>query len=178
MNACVTSSRQGDASPPRAVVVRVDAARYNATVRPASVGDPAMPPEPPAIRRLVIGCVIAVAMGLLATAWGVFSPKVLDHYSDSPDSVGITQWAERATGGDMLRWLAGRWILLASLRPLNRYLAISARRDSSSPSNSWVPWSQLSRLASVQRPRPLSRRPEAFCKSPRSRATRPSSCKL
>ncbi len=84
-----------------------------------------MPPEPLAIRRVIIGSAIAAAIGLLATAWGVFSPKVLAHYADSPDSVGITEWAEQATGDDMLRWLAGRWIQTDSppyYRPLASYL--------------------------------------------------------
>ena len=53
-----------------------------------------MPPEPLSIRRLLIGSAIAGVIGLAATARGVFSPAVLDHYVDSPDSVRITEWAE------------------------------------------------------------------------------------
>ncbi len=84
-----------------------------------------MPPDPLYIRRLVIGSVLAAVIGLLATAWGVFNPAVLEHYSDSPDSVRITEWAERATGDDMVRWLTGRWIHTDSppyYRPLSSYL--------------------------------------------------------
>ncbi|NLO08216.1 MAG: hypothetical protein GX131_20515 [candidate division WS1 bacterium] len=75
-------------------------------------------------RAIIIGAAIAVAIALAATAWPVFSPKVLEHYSDSPDSVGITQWAERATTDDMLRWWSGTWIQADSYyyRPLSSHL--------------------------------------------------------
>lgn len=75
-------------------------------------------------RQVVIGMAIAAALGLIATFWGVFSPQVLEHYSDSPDSVNIAQWAERATPQTMLGWWTGAWIQPSAryYRPLSSYL--------------------------------------------------------
>jgi len=64
-------------------------------------------------------------IGLAATAWGVFSPAVLEHYSDSPDSVGIAWWVKRAGPPEMLGWWTGRWIQEDSppyYRPLASFL--------------------------------------------------------
>lgn len=75
-------------------------------------------------RQIVIGMALAAALGLIATFWGVFSPRVLQHYSDSPDSVNIAQWAERATPQAMLGWWTGTWIQPSAryYRPLSSYL--------------------------------------------------------
>jgi len=75
-------------------------------------------------RAIILGACLAAAIGLGATAWGVFHPGVLKHYSDSPDSIGITQWAERADASDMVRWWTGTWIQADSYyyRPLASYL--------------------------------------------------------
>ncbi|MGI5818878.1 MAG: hypothetical protein ACOX9R_12365 [Armatimonadota bacterium] len=76
-------------------------------------------------RTFLIGACVAAVIGLGATAWGVFSPTVLEHYSASPDSVAITEWAERAERDEMVRWLHGQWIQACSppyYRPLSSYL--------------------------------------------------------
>lgn len=75
-------------------------------------------------RQLIVGMALAAGIGLLATCWGVFSPRVLQHYADSPDSIGIARWAEQATGDDMLRWWTGVWIQADSpyYRPLSSFL--------------------------------------------------------
>ncbi len=74
--------------------------------------------------RVIAGAVFAVAFALSITAVGVFHPAVLEHYSDSPDSVGITQWAERATADEVVRWWTGTWIQADSYyyRPLSSHL--------------------------------------------------------
>lgn len=74
--------------------------------------------------RIRVGAIFAITFSLAITAAGAFHPAVIEHYADSPDSVGITQWAERATGADMLRWWAGTWIQADSYyyRPLSSYL--------------------------------------------------------
>lgn len=72
-------------------------------------------------RWIVLGAVTSVLIGLAATAHGVFSPRVLAYYSNSPDSVDITRWAAQARLGDILRWWAGPWIQRTSpyYRPLS-----------------------------------------------------------
>ncbi|MGD9497046.1 MAG: hypothetical protein AB7Y46_12180 [Armatimonadota bacterium] len=76
------------------------------------------------VSHVLVGPALAAAIGLAATAWGVFSPAVLEFYADSPDSVGIARWAERATAQDMLRWWTGTWIQADSYyyRPLASFL--------------------------------------------------------
>ncbi len=75
-------------------------------------------------RSIIAGAILAAAIGLAATAYGVFSPAVLEHYSDSPDSVGIARWAEQAGPEDILRWWTGTWIQADSYyyRPLSSML--------------------------------------------------------
>lgn len=68
-----------------------------------------------------LGLVLAVVIGLGATAHGVFSPRIIAHYADSPDSVDITRWAERAGPHKLLDWFTGPWIQETSpyYRPLS-----------------------------------------------------------
>ncbi|NSW58495.1 MAG: hypothetical protein HPY44_20995 [Armatimonadetes bacterium] len=63
----------------------------------------------------------AVIIGLLATGHAAFSPAILAHYADSPDSVDITRWAEKATVADIPLWWSGSWIQRSSpyFRPLS-----------------------------------------------------------
>lgn len=72
------------------------------------------------LKCVVLGAALAAVIGLSATAYGVFSPSVLEHYADSPDSVGIARWAERTTLGDLLGCWVGPWIQRDSFyyRPL------------------------------------------------------------
>jgi len=67
------------------------------------------------------GLVLSVALGLAATAHGVFSPDVLQLYATSPDSVDITRWAEKATPETIPLWWQGPWIQQTSpyYRPLS-----------------------------------------------------------
>ncbi|MCX7598773.1 MAG: hypothetical protein N2512_07870 [Armatimonadetes bacterium] len=76
----------------------------------------------PELRRWeTAGALIAIAIGLAATAHGVFSPRILAFYAHSPDSVDITRWAEQASARDVLSWWAGPWIQRTSpyYRPLS-----------------------------------------------------------
>lgn len=68
-----------------------------------------------------LGAIAAVVIGLAATAHGVFSPRILAFYANSPDSVDITNWADRARLEDILGWWAGPWIQRTSpyYRPLS-----------------------------------------------------------
>lgn len=85
------------------------------------------PPEPAALdgapsrepRRVWFWT--AVIIGLLATGHAAFSPAMLAHYADSPDSVDITRWAEKATVADIPLWWSGSWIQRSSpyFRPLS-----------------------------------------------------------
>lgn len=77
--------------------------------------------RPTALSHHRAGLVLAVAIGLGATAHGVFSPRIIAHYADSPDSVDITRWAERAGPHKLLDWFTGPWIQESSpyYRPLS-----------------------------------------------------------
>jgi len=75
-------------------------------------------------RRIWAGAAICAMIGLATTAHPVFSPRVLAHYADSPDSVNIAESAEAATPRDLLRWWTGSWIQRGSTyyRPLSSIL--------------------------------------------------------
>lgn len=75
-------------------------------------------------RAVLVGAAMAVAIGLAATAHGVFSPEVLARYANSPDSVRIASWAQNATLADALSWWVGSWIQQDSpyYRPLSSWL--------------------------------------------------------
>lgn len=77
--------------------------------------------QPNQLRWVLAGAIICVVIGLGATAHAVFSPRVIAHYADSPDSVDITRWAERAGPRDALGWWTGPWIQQTSpyYRPLS-----------------------------------------------------------
>ena len=70
---------------------------------------------------VIAGALLSVAIGLGVTAHAVFSPAVIEHYADSPDSVDITRFAQRATLADVPLWWSGAWIQRTSpyYRPLS-----------------------------------------------------------
>ncbi len=73
---------------------------------------------------VVAGAAICAVIGLAVTAHAVFSPRVLAHYADSPDSVNIAESAEASTPRDILRWWTGSWLQKGSVyyRPLSSIL--------------------------------------------------------
>jgi len=75
----------------------------------------------PPRRQLIAGLVAAITIALAITAHAVFSPAVLAHYAESPDSMGIAGWAADATAPIIASWFTGVWIQADSpyYRPLS-----------------------------------------------------------